>query len=245
MNSIEPLTTRVAAYWSSRLGCEVAALQAPGVTLVGHAPALQRYRGAFMLRMGEAVVASVPHPYLEAVGAAARGADGIFSVAFARHTFGTAVEAVEGPSWLGYVDAEAFRPPDSGTIRQLSERDVVPLWQLADACNATDWENSGISFEGTIGFGSFDGDTLVAASMLDRRGDGLMEVGVLTHPAHRGRGYARAVVSAAIRLGLQQCPLLQYRTLESNRASVGMARGLGFQQCASSIAVRLADAAPS
>ena len=45
-------------------------------------------------------------------------------------------------------------------------------------------------------FGCFNGEALAAAGMLERWGDRLLQVGIVTHPDHRGRGYGKAVVSA-------------------------------------------------
>jgi len=61
---------------------------------------------------------------------------------------------------------------------------------------------------------------------------------VVTHPAHRGRGHASAAAAALARLALERGLLPQYRTLESNAASLAVGRGLGFVEYATSLAVR-------
>ena len=88
-------------------------------------------------------------------------------------------------------------------------------------------------------FGCFAGDRLAAAGMLERWGDRLLHVGIVTHPGHRGRGYGKAVVSAMSAHGLAAGGVMQYRTLQANLPSVGIARALGFQRFALTLAVRL------
>jgi RimJ/RimL family protein N-acetyltransferase len=61
----------------------------------------------------------------------------------------------------------------------------------------------------------------------------------VTHPGDRGRGYGKAVVSAMSAHGLATGGVLQYRTLQANLPSVGIAQALGFQRFALTLAVRL------
>jgi RimJ/RimL family protein N-acetyltransferase len=88
-------------------------------------------------------------------------------------------------------------------------------------------------------FGCHAGDALAAAGMLEPWGPRLLHVGIATHPAHRGRGYGKAVVSAMTAHGLAAGGVVQYRTLQANGASVAIARALGFQRFAQTLAVRL------
>ena len=55
-------------------------------------------------------------------------------------------------------------------------------------------------------------------------GDRLLHVGIVTHPAFRGRGYGTAVVSAMTADGLADGRVVQYRTLQANLPSVAVAR---------------------
>jgi predicted GNAT family acetyltransferase len=88
-------------------------------------------------------------------------------------------------------------------------------------------------------FGCFAGGALAAAGMLEPWGARLLHVGIATHPGHRGRGYGKAVVSAMTAHGLATGRVVQYRTLLANLPSVGIARALGFQRFALTLAVRL------
>jgi len=74
-----------------------------------------------------------------------------------------------------------------------------------------------------------------------------VSIGVVTHPAYRGRGYGRAVVSAATAQALEAGFIVLYQTLlanapSANAPSVDLATGLGYQPYATHLAVRLTSA---
>ena len=79
----------------------------------------------------------------------------------------------------------------------------------------------------------------MAAAEIGAGGDRLLHIGILTHPAYRGRGFGKAVVSAMTTYGLATGAVVQYRTLAGNLASVAIAHALGFQDFGQTLAVRL------
>jgi len=83
-----------------------------------------------------------------------------------------------------------------GGTRLLAGQDLAELERLAAACGATAWGHSGIDPARPPVFGCFAGEVLAAAGTLDRWGDRLLHLGIVTHPGYRGRGYGKAVVSA-------------------------------------------------
>jgi predicted GNAT family acetyltransferase len=87
--------------------------------------------------------------------------------------------------------------------------------------------------------GVFMGEQLVAIAGYEAWGGGIAHISVVTHPDFRSQGFGRSAVAhlgeRTIRAGL----LPQYRTLESNQASIRLAESLGFQRYATSMAVRL------
>ena len=231
----------VTAFWAGHLGCAKAQLTRPATSVVRNGPQLAGYRGATVLLRPPACVAAVPGDWLERVAGAVghRPPSEVFQVAALRQVFGAAVERVVGPAWLGYADASDDRPAPTKGTRRLTEQDLPELRRLAAACGPTAWEHSGIDPARPPVFGCFAGSTLAAAGMLERWGDRLLQVGIVTHPDHRGRGYGKAVVSAMTAHGLATGGILQYRTLQANRPSVGIARSLGFQRFALTLSIRL------
>ena len=73
-----------------------------------------------------------------------------------------------------------------------------------------------------------------------RRGEsGFLSVGIITHPAHRGKGHAKKVVNALTQRGLTNGATMHYQTLEFNTPSVAIAQSLGYKRLGRTIAIRL------
>jgi GNAT superfamily N-acetyltransferase len=230
------------AYWSSYFGCPLSDPQTPRAVVVPHAT-LHGYQGAFLFRRDRSCILSVPTEVLAPVTHAVldREPEGVFDSAFLTGVFGDAVERTIGPAWLGYADDMDLRPVETVGVRLLHADDDVALHRLAQACSETDWEHSGIRFDRLPVYGSVRGDEILAAAGYELWGERLAHIGVVTHTAHRGRGCGKAVVSAIAASALREGLIPQYRTLESNTASVALARSLGFQEYAVTIAVRFRE----
>jgi len=231
----------VVAYWAAQLGCSEAQLARPHASVVRAGPELASYRGATVVFRPPACVLAVPADWVEPVAAriGQRPPAAVFDATLLRQVFGTAVDQIIGPAWLGYADASDFRPAPTLGARLLADQDLPELQRLAAACGPIAWAHSGIDPARPPVFGCFAGDRLAAAGTLERWGDRLLHVGIVTHPGHRGRGYGKAVVSAMSAHGLATGGVMQYRTLQANLPSVGIARALGFQRFALTLAVRL------
>jgi predicted GNAT family acetyltransferase len=72
----------------------------------------------------------------------------------------------------------------------------------------------------------------------------LAHLGVVTHPGYRGRGYGTAVVQRMATEALREGLVPQYRAQMGNGASIAIATALGFEPCATSLALRLKPSAP-
>jgi predicted GNAT family acetyltransferase len=70
-------------------------------------------------------------------------------------------------------------------------------------------------------------------------GGSIAHISVIVRPGFRGRGFARAAVAHVAARAVEAGLLPQYRTLESNRASIRIAKSLGFEPYAQSMAIRL------
>jgi GNAT superfamily N-acetyltransferase len=231
----------VVAFWAAHLGCGDAQLAQPGTWVVRSGPDLASYRGATVVSRPPACVLAVPDDWYELVASKVghRPPAEVFDVSRLHEVFGTSVDQVIGPAWLGYADASDLRPAPTMGTRLLTDQDLPELRRLAAACGPVDWAHSGIDPARPPVFGCFAGAVLAAAGMLEPWGDRLLHVGIVTHPGYRGRGYGKAVVSAMTAHGLATGGVVQYRTLQANLPSVGIARTLGFQLFAQTLAVRL------
>ena len=83
------------------------------------------------------------------------------------------------------------------------------------------------------------GRELVALAGYQVWGGDLAQIAIITHPHHRGHGYAGAAVSKLTEIVLAQGLVPQYQTLDCNRPSIQVAHKLGFVRYGTSMAVRL------
>lgn len=130
----------------------------------------------------------------------------------------------------------AERAPD--TLRVLSMADDGAMQALHAACSAAEVDDGYIEVSHEVAFGCFDGDALVSAASGYRR-TGFMDIGVLTHPGHRGRGLGQAVVGALCAWSISHNVINQYRCNADNLGSRAIALGLGFRQFYTSESIQL------
>jgi hypothetical protein len=172
----------VLAFWAAHLGCSRVQLVQTGTAVVRNGPELADYRGATVVFRPPACVVAVPYDWYELAAGrlGRRPAAAVLDVALLREVFGSAVDQVIGPAWLGYADAGDFTPAPTMGTRPLTDHDLPALRRLADACGPTAWEHSRIRPGSSPVFGCHAGGTLAAAGMLEPWGNRLLHVGILT-----------------------------------------------------------------
>lgn len=232
----------VSACWSARLECAREAFSHDGVSAIPHGAAFATYNGVYALRATQTggLVISVPadeYAYvLDAV--ASPSTDDLFEAGRLALLFDGRVERIVGPASLAYVDEATFAPAVGAHVRMLGERDRTAVEAMRAACDPEEWEHGDIDFDRNSVCGAFEGAALASVASWEDRG-GLANVGVVTHPAHRGRGHARAAAGAIIERLLREGALPQWQTLVSNAPSLAVGRALGCIELYRSIAIRL------
>jgi len=110
---------------------------------------------------------------------------------------------------------------------------------LHNACSPDEVDEGFVEVTHEIAFGCFCGETLAAAASGYTR-TGFMDIGVLTHPAHRRHGLGRAVVGALADWSSAAAGAIpQYRCRGANLASRRVAESLNFRLYSQSEAVWL------
>lgn len=234
---------RIDATWAAFFGLSPPAFMLPGIQVVAHHQ-LADYRGVWLFRHHASLCLSVPPDSVEGLQAVVRPytVETLFSEAGIRALLGPRIEQIIGPAYQGYVERPQFRSAPHPGVRGLSRADQAAVQQLADACEVDAWEHAGIAFDEPHVFGCFVDDHVVAAAWYRQAWGEAATIGVVTHPAYRGHGYGRAVVSAATAQGLEAGFIVLYQTLLANAPSVALATGLGYQPYATHLAVRLTSA---
>jgi GNAT superfamily N-acetyltransferase len=228
-------------YWAERFGCSPEQLRRPGAKVVAHTADLRGYAGLYAYRRDEACIVSVPYAYLAPAEGefAARSVEDVFDAAPLSAILGDAAGVVIGPAAIAYSDASTFRPARTTGVRLLAGGDEKLLRELTAACDATEWDHADIEYDRAPIFGCFIGNVLATVASYRVRSETIASIGIITHPARRGHGYARAAASAATSHALDGGLIGQWQTLEANVPSIAVARALGYVPYCRTIAVRL------
>jgi RimJ/RimL family protein N-acetyltransferase len=120
----------------------------------------------------------------------------------------------------------------------LKKKDADKLKNLASACGMEAWGHASIDFSDDHIFVCEKDGTIVAAANFKHKSPSTVAIGIATHPEHRGKGYGKSAVSAAIQSAHELGYLVTYQTLETNLSSIAVANSLGFKQFGQSMAVR-------
>ena len=161
-----------------------------------------------------------------AVATAIGWTDGAASIAEWRARLAAAEIALNDPDALfrwGGGDAADPR------ARRFGPEDAAAFAAFHAAASEQDREDAWVEWDHDAVFGAvIGGDVLCAASLYCWAGTPIADLGVLTLPAARGQGLARAVVRAAAAWAGGQGWAPQYRCQTDNAASLALARSSGF-----------------
>lgn len=243
------LTVAAARAWAAALGCGPRLLGEPGAHLVPGGPGLAGFRGVYLASVGPAVLVYCPAGLRRRAAAllaatppgevfTARTCARLAGLAGQPGPAGQAGPRVHGPSWHGFTDAAHFRPAVPAAGRRLDRADPL-LAGLRASCGDGDWAEGGFADPDGIVYGIEQQGVLAAAGNLTPFGGHPADVGLLTHPAARGRGLASRMAVRMITDALPAAGLVRYRALASNAPSLAIARSLGFAGCGQNLTARL------
>jgi GNAT superfamily N-acetyltransferase len=150
------------------------------------------------------------------------------------------VDQVLGPAELAFVDAQRFRPAHAD-VEMLPAGDPG-IGALLDSASPAEAGESGIAEITSAACVLRSRDEVLAVSGYRTWPGDIAHLSVLTHPAHRGRGLAKYVASAAVAGALSDGLLPQWRARVP--ASIRLAASLGFATLGSQFSVHI-DAADS
>ncbi|ACO47520.1 GNAT family N-acetyltransferase [Deinococcus deserti] len=132
------------------------------------------------------------------------------------------------------------------SIRQLLDTDRDAFTRFEAEASPQDLDDAYVELGHWAVFGAFDDDRLIcAASMYPWNDAPLADLGVLTLPEFRGKGYAQAVVRAISVYARAQGYEPQYRCQTDHEASIKLARASGFHLFGTWEVISSEAAAPS
>ncbi len=220
---------RIEEFWARRLGASPAALRTRGLQLIPHP-----LPDAFFILAREAAVLAVAPPLLHA-RIAALGPERLLDRAALLELLPAGARCI-GPTFVGYLDVA----PDvsgSGLVTFSSARDPA-FDELRASAAGEEWEHAGLDHAGEPLHAHVERGRALCAAGAQILLESVAHIGVITHPALRGRGLARAAVAALTRGCLARGLLPQYQTLLSNASSLAVGKALGFEPFATTFAGR-------
>jgi RimJ/RimL family protein N-acetyltransferase len=230
---------RIDHFWSDQLAITIDLLHAQRVLLMPHPDLNQSSCRVFQHQTFTCVY--VPHTHYEGLRQAIERQDSarLLTPEWWQQALGTTHREVIGPAYLGYADAQRFRPLSHHPTRLLMPSDSAAFAAFANTVGAVAWEQSGLGEGSQPIAGCWQEDKVVAAAGYRVWGATIAHIGVTTDPGVRGSGYGTSVVSAIGKQALENRYVLQYRTLQANHPSMAIATALGFQSYATTLVIRL------
>lgn len=185
-------------------------------------------RPAMMLEGMDGSVRTVLRPELiDRIGPDTAGATSITDI---QDQLARGGVSLHDPDYLFYLPADTRIAPNQSTAtRRLTIEDRAAFDAFQADASEQDRDDAFVEIDHWVVFGCFDGDRLVsAASAYPWENAPVADLGVLTLPDVRGRGFARAVVLTISDFSRREGYEPQYRCQLDNLASVALAKSSGF-----------------
>ena len=189
---------------------------------------LNHKRPAMMLEGMDGSVRTILRPELiDRIGTHAPGATSIVGIQAQLASGGV---SLHDPNYLFYLPTDTCIAPDrSMATRRLTIEDRAAFETFQADASEQDRDDAFVEIDHWTVVGCFDGDRLVsAASAYPWENAPVADLGVLTLPDVRGRGFARAVVLTISDFSRREGYEPQYRCQLDNLASVALAKSCGF-----------------
>lgn len=224
---------RIRDAWAGWLGCPPEALERAGHSVVA-SERVPRDRVLILRRGATSVVRCHPeHEPRVAHALAAESADASVDVAALERLLGDQAGERVPPEEVLYLDPDDFMPmPDDPLIREIGASDAELFETLCAACTPREVVLSEVEMAHPCVVGRVESGALCAVSSYIELDRAIADVGILTHPAARGRGHATAVASLVCEVAFARGLVPQWFALRDNAASLGVARKLGFRHWA-------------
>lgn len=221
-DNVSESVRRLERFFARELDVEVWLFSVPGVHLLSstrrEAESWCGYRlPVFFLERGESSVLSVEADFLprarELLGEGAEGLAVARDLLVDSTVRWTSARLLDGYSL--YCEPDGFRPQCAALTEKLMPWDP-------------EWEQMSEHFDGPVFVTRTSGGHVASWAAVKLKDEHVWEIAVTTEEAYRGRGLAKAVVSAATEYVLAEGRVPLYTHDEANPASGRVAQALGF-----------------
>lgn len=220
----------VLKYWADFIEIDIKNIASPGLTVLPRENF--RDRGIiFHYKLKQHHILRVDPTLLESLTVLNGKSDFVFDDV--NKLFPDKTVELEGPYPNLYLEPSDFTPyevNDDVQIKLLPKSDYKVLNEFYDQCSEQDLDDAEILLDepDPIIFLAWKQDKIVAYASHRYWADVIADIGVLTHPDHRGIGLGKRVVSADTKWCLENNIIPQYRTSLDNPASHSIAKALSF-----------------
>lgn len=214
---------RILAYWAEKLGVNAQIFAQAGISV--HFDTDRDHR-VLVYTHGDCIIVRVPQRRQIALSAPLPPSLGDEALA----------EWLQTPLtflWRDFIYyADTPMPGDAAhpQVRQLFPSDEASLKALQSQCDAGELEMSEINISDVMPLGYFEGETLIGAASLLQKADAIFDIGVLTHPAYRGRNIGTTLTRHLRNYLAGRGEIAQYMTADINVGSRRIAEKCGFQR---------------
>ncbi|QIG06163.1 GNAT family N-acetyltransferase [Proteus sp. ZN5] len=132
--------------------------------------------------------------------------------------------------YLSEIECEKLQnEPFSQTVRRLTQVDKVLFDEFCSQNSVEDLDGAYVELDHWRVMGLFEQEKLIAVASAYPWDDSLFaDMGILTHPDHRQKGYAKLLIRALSKLILNDGYEPQYRCQLDNFSSLALAKKAGF-----------------
>jgi len=146
---------------------------------------------------------------------------------------------------MGYILYQACPNEKFDYLKQadisvhLEQEAKTKLHELKDVCPEIEWSHSCLNLKSENTFGVIKDGALLSASHYLVFPGNLASLGMITHPAKRGQGYAQQATIGAVKHALNCNLMVHFQTLLENTAAIKLSKRLGFNHFGYSCRIEL------
>lgn len=232
MDTKSPFSTRVEDYWLSQQGEELSWFESQNFVVYQNSALNKEYPAVLLDRDEKPKQVLSLHPILvQKIKETGQVPITVEEVEKALNFQGFTLYTADCLYYYSQEEQEELKKEiQDRSCRQLTSTDAALFEAFTQANSEDDIDAAYVELSHEVVFACFDGDIMVAiASAYPWEGTKIMDLGVLTHVNHRGKGYAQRLVRTISQYVIQQGGELQYRCQWDNWRSIRLAQACGLR----------------
>lgn len=226
--------SRVVTAWADQVGVTPQTMRTAGI----HAVQREDLPALVVLKIRAATVVVGPFAALSAI--AGLQAHELLSMTELTERLARCDPEPIGAATIAFRDSGFGGSPHDG----VKEADVAAIDELRTAVPDDEWHEGGLDDMHSRWVVFTDEGQVAAIAGFETWSNGVAQLGVVAHPASRGRGFARAVATVAVSAAHEAGLVAQWRSRKGNEPSQRLGASLGFVVLGQQAAVSLRNPNP-